>query len=213
MLEGLAATGTEWRAAAESCGRVARRLKASEERPNRRAWLPARQACFEEQGEVNNFCSLLIGSFTEQAAISVPAIDAAGVDRRWLQWIQEGIYSEFLSLWVALYGREPILALRYEDLLAHPREQLSRVFNHVGLGTDRVDEAAWAAMEALVRRGKQKSAAEKEQGSGEAGRSLLGSGTYAQLSAFYAPFNARLAELTGDPSFMLWGNEAAAAAE
>ena len=42
--------------------------------------------------------------------------------------------------------RTQLLVVRLEDMQDDPREGLARVFRHVGLGTDMLNETIWAAM-------------------------------------------------------------------
>jgi len=129
-----------------------------------------------------------------------------GVDRRWIQWIQEGMYADTLRVWQAQYGRENVLALRYEDLLASPRAQLSRVFDHVGVGTQRMTEEIWASMEDRVLGRIAHGAVRRLEGAKvERGSGLVEEATYRELSDFYRPFNEDLARITGDDSFLKWG--------
>ena len=127
-------------------------------------------------------CSLLIsGSFQD------PYVGRnTGVDRRWVQWIQEGMYADSLGVWQAQYGRENVLALRYEDLLASPRAQLSRIFNHVGVGTQHLTEEIWAAMERDILGTKSRNSGQRAKvGHPEAAAELIDEATYRELSDFY----------------------------
>lgn len=108
--------------------------------------------------------------------------------------IIRGIYHPFLAEWKAAFPRS-LLVLRAEDLLGREREAAhAQVYSFLGLpppsGTSSAQQPQSYAEthRASLQEGSPKAAPMRTE-------------TRAKLSAFYAPYNAQLAGLLGEPAF------------
>ena len=103
-----------------------------------------------------------------------------------------GMYACFLELWLAFFPREQFLVLRQEDLAAHSAAMMARVTQHLAL-----PPLPPHALQATANRPNALARAAYKQGMLPETRALL--------AEFYAPFNAQLAALVGDPAFNYHG--------
>ena len=104
-----------------------------------------------------------------------------------------GLYEPFVRDWVSAFGNRT-LAVRAEDLFDEPQVAQRRVLRFLGLpalASSRVPATEYAAA---------------HQASLKEARFTprpMRNATRRRLEAFYAPHNARLAQVLGDPRF-LW---------
>ncbi|GLI66279.1 hypothetical protein VaNZ11_010037 [Volvox africanus] len=106
------------------------------------------------------------------------------------QQLVKGMYSEFITDWLAHWPRDQLLFLRNEDYSAKTREHIEAVFKF--LGVRQPSEAEWmkvVGMETRNRNSNKYTAMLPE--------------TRAMLEGFYQPFNERLAKILGDDRW-LW---------
>eukprot|EP00191_Tetraselmis_sp_GSL018_P003786 CAMPEP_0177598730 /NCGR_PEP_ID=MMETSP0419_2-20121207/12543_1 /TAXON_ID=582737 /ORGANISM="Tetraselmis sp., Strain GSL018" /LENGTH=412 /DNA_ID=CAMNT_0019091271 /DNA_START=204 /DNA_END=1442 /DNA_ORIENTATION=+ len=104
-----------------------------------------------------------------------------------------GMYSIFVEGWTAFFGDEAFLAVEAEAYYSSPREVLAEVMNHLGLRLPTNEE--WEAIISAGSKGRAHLMEGKPDMLPEA-RGLL--------TDLYAPWNRRLAALTGNRRF-LWG--------
>lgn len=57
----------------------------------------------------------------------------AGTDRNAPHYIDAGMYHQQLTRYFEFFGRDQLLVLLYDDLLADPRSVLEKVFTHIGV--------------------------------------------------------------------------------
>ena len=100
------------------------------------------------------------------------------VEHRYFSYVSRGYYAEQLERWLAVYPREQMLVLRFEDLVKDALAVLNRTLAFLQLSA-----VTSARLEARnTRKYPPMSAA-----------------TAQRLAAVYAPHNARLAQLLGEP--------------
>jgi Sulfotransferase domain len=100
------------------------------------------------------------------------------VEHRYFSYVSRGYYAEQLERWLAVYPRERMLVLRFEDLVTDALAVLNRTLAFLQLSP-----VTSAKLEARnTRKYPPMSAA-----------------TAQRLAAVYAPHNARLAQLLGEP--------------
>lgn len=108
----------------------------------------------------------------------------------------KGLYAPYVRVWTRAFAprwQSVLLFLRTEAYTSRPRDALERVFAFVGLRAPS-DEAWWAT---TLR------AARSTNGAPRNWSAIppMSSATRAAVDAFYAPHNAPLAAMLGDPSF------------
>ena len=95
-------------------------------------------------------------------------------------------------MWLA-YFKSNVLVVRSEDYFAEPMAQMHRIFRHLGFADADLDQAARAEVQ---RAGQPKSSHQQQHAMLPDARALM--------ADFYAPYNAALADLTGDVRFLEW---------
>ena len=103
----------------------------------------------------------------------------------------KGLYAVFLGDWVGAFPRERLLVIRLEDYTERLAEHMAAVFRFLALPTP--PAALWRRMIA------QRPANRRAPG----GEAMLES-TRTKLLAFYADYNAQLAAMLGDASYLKW---------
>lgn len=71
--------------------------------------------------------------------------------QRWFAYVGRGRYAEQLRRYDAVFGREQLLVLFLDELLADPGATMARVFGHIGLDAAGIDTALVPARNQLVR--------------------------------------------------------------
>lgn len=79
-------------------------------------------------------CALIFVSNIGGSQSAVIGANRSSVHPRTLQWFLEGLYAEPVRVWRALFPREQLLLLTTEELMEQPREELLRLFEHIGVG-------------------------------------------------------------------------------
>jgi len=100
-----------------------------------------------------------------------------------------GIYVAALTIWRGIWGEDPLLVLRSEDLACSTQSTMDSVYRHIGV------RVTWD--------GKSTSKRTPVNARGHNRKFLPSTETIRQLKHFYRPFNRQLAALMGDPRF-LW---------
>jgi hypothetical protein len=102
-----------------------------------------------------------------------------------------GIYVAPLIIWRSVWGFDPLLVLRSEDLRCNPQDTMASVFEHIGV-------RPWTLSPSSAR------TLVNERGND---RKFTPSVTsLISLKRFYRPFNRQLATLLNDPKF-LWEDD------
>ena len=147
------------------------RLIALFREPGDRSWSHYRMNR-HERGTVERFCADLQADAARLAAdVAAPQPD------RTREYLRQSYYAPFLAEWLEAFPRDQVLLLRSEDLFTRPDEACARVCAHLGLRA--ADGPAFSTA---------------NEGRGD--RVLPGE-VRAWLDEHFAPYNARLAELTG----------------
>ena len=100
-----------------------------------------------------------------------------------------GIYVAALVVWRSIWGAEPLLVLRTEDLECSAHGVMETVFTHIGVRPSWTGQPAWKKSRVNERELDRMFAPSHE--------------SVAKLKAFYRPFNRQLAVLMDDSKF-LW---------
>ncbi|GLI66090.1 hypothetical protein VaNZ11_009812 [Volvox africanus] len=108
--------------------------------------------------------------------------------------LMRGMYGLFLEIWYRFIPASNWMVINSDDLFQRPKETLEKVVDFLGL--TKVDDAALERMASAGR-----------MGSFTNGQEPIQPKARQMLAELYAPYNTKLAKLTGDARFEKWNEQ------
>lgn len=145
----------------------------------------------------------------ETCAINFESLSAANEGTYYhADQLLKSLYAAFLPTWFAAFGRQSLLILRAEDYWKATSSTVQRVYEFLGVGAPTADATAAAARQPIgVLLGSNatfwgdKRVVNTHPARGTRVPAPMPTDARERLSDFFAPYNAELARLLGEPRF------------